>query len=473
MKLLEEVYSTSPIWFQNIMVSTRGFYYKHYRTNIKDLKTYFSFLIKSQWWEPEVFAEYQVKSLQNTLRTAFTQTNYYSRIQKELGCNVEDFRNVEQLKKIPLLKKEMLRGAENDFYNKSFNLKKCTHIFTSGTTGSPINILESSESFSHRMAFVSRLRNWAGLDDVFFPRRAQFTGRTIIPDNQIISKKVYWRYNQPGNSLLFSTTHISTDTIQAYCKALIDFRPDLIDGYPSALLVIVRLAKRLKLKLPEPKAIIVTAETLLPEVKNELQEGFRTKVFNQYAASEPSCFWCECEYGNLHINPEYGITEILNERGENVKKGEQGEIVVTSFLNPVMPLIRYNLGDIATTYFNPSDCKCGRKMPIIERVDGRKDDILYTPERGYVGRLDPCFKGLGNIIEAQIIQKSLNNIIVDIVPDRDYKNEIGDELIRNLSKKLGKNIIIEIHLVNKIARGANGKFRSVISEVKQLYPDKF
>ena len=469
--MLESFYNKSPIWVQNLMVSGRGLEYRFRRANDRKTKEQFDFLLKSQWWDSERFQEYQIKSLQRILRVAFDNTIYFRKLKSDLDCYPEDFSSLDILERFPILEKSVLRSNEHNFLNLSINLNSCTHSFTSGTTGTPINIYESQDSFSQRMAFVSRLRQWVGLEDVLFPRRAQFTGRAIVPLSQKPNMHVYWRENIPGRSYLFSTSHLSPETVPYYAKALIEYKPELIDGYPSALLIIARISKRLKLDLPRPKAIIVTAETLLPENKEELETAFKCNVFNQYAASEPSCFWCECAYGVMHINPEYGISEIINEQGKAAVAGEHGEIVVTSFLNPVMPLIRYRIGDVAEVG-SQKECKCGRKMPRIQKVIGRLDDVLFVPDRGYVGRLDPSFKGLSNIIEAQIVQESLNHIKILMIPDLNYNPEIGFQLIRNLRSKLGDQVIIEIVIVNEIARGANGKFRSVISKVKHLYPDR-
>ncbi len=468
---LDNLYSKSPIWFQNWMVSVRGLEYRYRRADDRATKEQFKFLLESQWWDEAAYQQYQLNEFRRILLIAFQNTVHFRRIKAELDCNPEDFKSFEDLQQIPILEKTQLRGHENEFCNLSVNLNSCTHGFTSGTTGTPINIYESQDSFSRRIAFVSRLRNWAGLENVLFPKRAQFTGRVIVPPNQNTKTHIYWRINKPGNAWLFSTTHLSPETVPYYTRALMEFNPDLIDGYPSALLIIARVAKRMDLSLPNPKAIIVTAETLLQQDKEELQTAFKCKVFNQYAASEPSCFWCDCEYGEIHINPEYGISEILNKKGKHAVPGEQGEVVVTSFLNQEMPLIRYRLGDVAIVG-STSDCKCGRKMPRIQRVEGRMDDILYVPDRGYIGRLDPSFKGLNNIIEAQIIQETLNHINVLLIPDDKYNEEIGNQLVQNLRTRLGNQVVVEIKLVDEIARGLNGKFRSVISKVRHLYPDR-
>ena len=237
------------------------------------------------------------------------------------------------------------------------------------------------------------------------------------------------------------------------------------------MLIIARISRRLRLNLPVPKSIIVSAETLLPEHKHEIEDAFRCKVFNQYSSSEPSCFWCDCEYSVMHQNPEYSIIEIVDTYGNPVNDGEPGEVITTSLLNTSMMLIRYKLGDVAIRS-SSSSCKCGRTMPVVTKVEGRVEDIVFVPARGYVGRLDPSFKGLSNIIEAQIVQEELNHIRVLLVPDDGYNDDIEHHLIDNLCAKLGSEVKISVDKVHRIPRGPNGKFKAVVSKVKHLYPDK-
>jgi len=93
-------------------------------------------------------------------------------------------------------------------------------------------------------------------------------------------------------------------------------------------------------------------------------------------------------------------------------------MVVTSSTTHVTPLLRYAIGDVAVLADETASCECGFPFPLVETIVGRVDDILYTPDRGYVGRLDRVFKKLPNsIVEAQIVQTSLERIVLRLVPD--------------------------------------------------------
>ena len=466
----DDLYGILPIPLQDVATSLKGLELRLLRENRGEIARFFSFLQESERWTRDAFQDYQWSRLRKVLTNAFARVPHYRDLMREKGFSLEDFRDFEALWRIPILRKEDLRGHESEFIDQAALPVIGGRNFTSGTTGTPLRLFEHRLAFSKRWAFVVRLRAWAGLPNPFFPRRAHFTGRNIIPLHQ--DETIYWRRNLFQNSLLFSTAHISVESAIHYWRALHQFQPELIDGYPSSLLSLVRIWKEQKLPCPSPKAIIVTSETLFPSDRAELEEAFHAKVFNQFAASEPSCFWGDCEYGNLHVNPEYGITEILDENGQPAAPGIPGAVVVTSFLNPGMPLIRYRLGDMATLSPDQS-CPCGRNMPIISFVEGRIEDFLYVPQRGFVMRVDPAFKGLSGIREAQVVQETLTGIRVLIVPDQEYSSETQRLLERGLRLKLGSEVRLAYDLVDAIPRGPNGKFKPVVSKVRDAYPKFF
>jgi phenylacetate-CoA ligase len=259
---------------------------------------------------------------------------------------------------------------------------------------------------------------------------------------------------------------MSDENLKYYIDKLKKFNPVYIDGYPSAIYILAKYLERNgAVGYVTPKVILTTAETLLDNQRDVIERIFKTKVYNQYASTEGAPFITECEYGNLHINPESGIFEFLKPDNTPADFGEIGQLVVTSFLTKAMPLIRYKIGDLAIK--KAGDCDCGRKMPLVEKIVGRVEDMLYTKQRGYVGRLDPIFKKLPNsIIEAQIIQDDVDQITILIVPDyTTFQSSHLDTLEEELKYRLGSDIHITKEIVERIPRGPAGKFKAVISKL--------
>jgi len=214
-----------------------------------------------------------------------------------------------------------------------------------------------------------------------------------------------------------------------------------------------------------PKAIITSAETLLDYQRDIIERAFKCKVYDQYGCTEQSLFVSQCEKGTYHIHPEHGIVEIINDQGDEVKPGEMGKVVCTSFVNKAMPLIRYDLGDTAIK--GDDYCVCGRKFPTIDKIYGRQDDFIHTPDGRKVGRLDPIFKGLSSIKLAQVIQTKLDEITVKLIPGQTYAHTDGQVVQEELQKRVGSQIKINVELVKEIEKTQAGKFRAVISMINK------
>jgi phenylacetate-CoA ligase len=187
---------------------------------------------------------------------------------------------------------------------------------------------------------------------------------------------------------------------------------------------------------------------------------FGCPVFDHYGAAEMAAFISQCEVGSYHPNPEFGIVEVLlGERAAG--PGETGEIVATGFVNPTMPLIRYATGDVATMGEGP--CRCGRAFPVIRSIEGRRDDVLSTPDGRWIGRLDPIFKSVGSIYETRIVQDALDHVRVEVVPLPGFGSGDEQALLHQLQERLGSTMRIELIQVASIPRTSRGKFRAVVN----------
>src|SRR5690606_7341950 len=129
-------------------------------------------------------------------------------------------------------------------------------------------------------------------------------------------------------------------------------------------------------KILKPTAIITTAEVLSESDRAVIERVFGCKVFNEYGCGEVGTIAHECKFGNLHVNSENVIVEIVDDHGEGVAIGEVGEIVVTDLVNYSMPLIRYKIKDFGA--FGSDCCECGVGLPIIKEIFGREYDYLVN-----------------------------------------------------------------------------------------------
>jgi phenylacetate-CoA ligase len=129
-----------------------------------------------------------------------------------------------------------------------------------------------------------------------------------------------------------------------------------------------------------------------------------------------------------------------------------------------MPLVRYRVGDCGN--FSDERCDCGRSLPLIAKIEGRSDDVLWTADGRRVGRLDPVFKNDLPVKEAQIIQKSFKKIVVKIVPTEGFGQKPAKILSDRIRERMG-NVEIILETVTEIPRTERGKFRAVICDLSK------
>jgi len=175
----------------------------------------------------------------------------------------------------------------------------------------------------------------------------------------------------------------------------------------------------------------------------------------------------ECSAGTLHLWPEVGWLEMFSDAEDvPVPCGTFGRFISTGLLHVDMPLVRYSVGDRGTLMAPDELCPCGRLLPALASVEGRMDDVLYTKDGRWLGRLDPVFKAHLPIYEAQIIQETLDRVRIRYVPAKNFTPESSRSIIERLQARMGPVEVI-MEQVNEVPRAANGKFRAVICNLPE------
>ncbi len=458
--IIEKLYYQSPIFFQNIMVSAYGAILA-YRRYGRSSKIYSEELKKVQWFTKERIKGLQEKLFLKFVKHALTTVPFYRDWYRNSGLQFGDISGLSDIEKLPIIEKDHIRENPTRFCSDIYLKRRDTFwLSTSGTGGKPIKILCDKESRRRHYAFWTRFREWHGIAPG--TKRATFFGRIMgLPDQE---KPPFWRYDFFGRNILFSSYHLSEKNLSYYYEKLMDMQPMEIIGYPSSLFAIAKYIKKTGRTEIRPRRVITTAETLLPYQRDLIEGAFRCKVADQYGCTEMAFFISQCEYGSYHIHPEHGFVEVINKEGKCVENEHLGELVCTGLVNMAMPLLRYRLGDQIS--LSSKKCKCGRSFPMVKEILGRVDDILVTPDGRPLGRLDPVFKALTAIYETQIIQKDKVTLEIRMVVDPNFTGKHMREFMYELRKRTGNEMKIEIRIVDEIPKDSNGKFRAVVSMLK-------
>jgi phenylacetate-CoA ligase len=282
-------------------------------------------------------------------------------------------------------------------------------------------------------------------------------GRQIVRGD---SKGSYWRYNYYWKQLYLSSYHISPKTAADFISAIIQFDSRWIVGYGSAIALLGEWLVNNPQSRPNVQAVVTSGDTLWPEYRQSIEEGFGCKVYDYYGSHEGALIISECEEGRLHVQPESGILEILDELGNPCAPGEVGEMVVTGLLNDAMPLIRYRTGDMAAWSLE-KECPCGRQSLLISHIEGRVDDYLLLPDGRKIGRLSTAIKKTLNIRSAQIAQDALDHVWLLILPDENYHSDDGKLIQEDITSRIG-NFSVDIVTTDVIPKMPSGKQRLVV-----------
>lgn len=449
----ERIYNSVPVFLQNIIVSLVGWSlnrkrksgnYAHY---IRDIKSRNAF-------SQEEFAEFQKRELNEALSFVSKNIPFYESLYEGIDLNLNA---AEDLGRLPVLEREVLKQRSSEFVQKKSVRDLVVH--TTGSTGSPLRVVCDLEARQKNYAFFDSYLNDIGLD-VNKPHII-IGGRVVVAPE--VKKPPFWRYSRYQKSLLMSSYHLSDSFLMAYVRKITEFKPEYIESYPSSIFIIARYIVKMNLSV-KVKAVITSAEMLFDEQREVIEKAFNCKVYDQYGCAEMSLFVAQCSQGKYHHRPDYGVFEIVDENGDCVPPGVVGDVVCTGLINKKMPLIRYRIGDRAV--WSDTECDCGLNTRVVDKIFGRKDDVLITADGREVGRMSPVMKGLP-VQESQYVQYEKGVVVVNVVPDETYKDTDKARIVKAVADRLGGETRIEIKIVSELIKGKGGKLKNVISHLKR------
>lgn len=457
MSFPETVYSRLPLPLQNGVVTLYGLYWHCLRFggNYSSYKKSYSLrdgYSSSQW------AEYQRYKLLALLDICVNHVPYYSRewLDKQKSAAL-----LGELSELPLLEKSPLRANPLDFVRNDLKPLYSITNYTSGSTGTPIATIWTPSEVRDSLAVREvRSANWAGVS--FKLPRATFSGRMVEPDPE--SKGPYYRFNAVEKQVYFSPFHLRPETAHSYIDAINKHKIQWMTGYAVSYYLLAKFILKAGLEVPPLKAIITTSEGLTTEMRAVMEEAYNCRIYEEYSTAENALFASECEQGRLHVSPDVGVLEILRPDGSLCNPGEVGEVVATCLMRTYQPMIRYRLGDLAS--WDPEPCPCGRSMPVIKEVVGRLEDVVTGPDGRQLVRFHGIFVHQPHVIEGQIIQETLDQIRVKIVPTEGFVEADKNDIANRVHQRLGNQVNVVVELVPSIERTKSGKFKAVISKVR-------
>lgn len=456
----EKIYKILPDFLQNFMVymynkqaykRRYGGEYKNFRKEKKENRTL----------SLEELKKYQKNRYSQFIKFVIKNSEYYK---KSIG-NIENVESIDNISSLPIVNKEVLRNNIDSITVKTS--EKLEKSKTGGTTGKSLEVKFFFRDSQERFAFLDDFRSRFGYE--LGKKTAWFSGKNLLTARDV-KKNVFWKTDFIHHVRYYSTFHIKDDYLKYYVEDLIHFGPEYLVGFPSTILEIAKYGIANGYDFPENKvkAIFPTAETITEETRYYIEKFFKAKLYNQYASSEGAPFIIECEKGNLHLELQTGVFEVLD---ENNQPAQSGRLVVTSFTTAATPLVRYDIGDSITLEDADKKCSCGNNNPLVKEILGRIDDFIYSVENGKInlGNVSNTLKDTKGIIRFQAVQNKLDELELYVVVDQEiYSKQIEKVFLTNWRDRVGDVMKIQLNYVNEIPVEGSGKYRIVKNNIKGL-----
>ena len=425
----------------------------------------YNFLQESQWWSREKLEEYQMQQLSKLLNHAYENVPYYRRVFDERGLRPKDIQDLTDLKKLPYLTKEIIQENLKDLIARNYSRSKLQHVTTGGSTGIPMGFYsEKGVSESRERAFMLSLWNRVGF---------KMGDKCIVLRGNVVRSAdtgTFWEYDPANKHLILSSYHMTDETLPGYISKIREIKPDFIQAYPSAITILARYIKENNLEpFPTVKALLCGSENLYSWQRDLLETAFQCRVYSWYGHTEMAALAGECEKSTFyHIQPEYGIVELIGKDGVNLtSENDVGEIVATGFNNFILPFIRYKTMDIGA--YTAKKCDCGRKYSLLKKVEGRVQDLVVTKDKRLITLtaliFAQHFEAFSKVKEMQLVQEKEGELIVKIVKNSQYSSNSEEEIRSKMQNAVRFGLNINFKYINKIPRTRSGKYRFLIQKL--------
>ena len=421
----------------------------------------YALLEKQKMASPESIRKLQLRKIKEITSYAYHNVPFYTKKFDIAGMRPEDINSFKDLEKIPLTTKEELKKAGDCIISKEHTKEELYTSRTSGSQGLPFTSYFDKNAWN-TLKYASKLRARSAC--------GQRLGARIV-NIETYDKNQVEELNHTAKNSFFNIKYLSIfDDIENHITFLESFKPDVLYGLASYFLELGRIMMEMNLHWNENTLIFTSGEMLDVSTKKKLRMYFGNNVFDVYGSTELKEVAWECkEHKGYHINDDLYYVEFVEKKG-----CEDFELVITSFVNKAMPLIRFSLGDHGRKL--EEKCKCGLAFSMLTPMQGRDVDYFLLPDDRLVSpyMLTMSVEPIKSIFQYKIIQHSKEFVEFMVVLEKTGNEAISrtfeetiDEVKMKLGSVLGKDVCIQVTLCSRIPLGNNGKYRIVESMVKR------
>jgi phenylacetate-CoA ligase len=418
-------------------------------------------LAMTEWLSPEELQSYQTPLLAKLLLHARKTTSFYKERLDEAPNSPEDVK--KNWLSIPIMTRAEAVTNRIALLSRRTPRDSGPVIAgqTSGSTGIPFSFKKSGASVLAATALLERMFRWWSIDGTkSYAHIAPDTKKEApAPDGRTTRG---WHSNHPRGIKHFIAVEAGVD---AHLQWLSTRRPSYLGTYAPVLkeLAVATQKRGIDLKFSQ----LMSFGTVLDEETRELCRCvFGAEIADTYGAQEVDHIAAQCRAcGEYHISAEATLVEVLRSDGTVAAPGEIGRVVVTPLYNYAMPLIRYELGDMAEVGSASSACRRG--LPTLRRILGRTRNMFRFRDGTTLWPVSGAFR-LGRFIalkQFQIVQTDLDHVEIRYVPEATDRPVDLSALTQRIHRVLRHPVDVVVRSVDRIERSSSGKYEECISHV--------
>ena len=420
-----------------------------------DIFGQWNWLQEANRWTPEQRAAWRLQRLGDILEFAWNEVPFYREFWGDHGVSFSRPKDLSELEKYPVLTKKLFR--ENCARVQPQSLAGIRHLprHTGGSTSVPVHYNLDLDQWTFMEAF--HLWGWQQAGYEVGDPVGVIAGGSLVP------KRATWKSRARSfaqRRLFLYGVAMDQEMARDYHGRLTRYGAQFLYGYPSVMYLFAKNLHELGLTLPGLKAVVTTAEMLLPHYRKGIEEWLGCPVFNDYGSNDGGTESYECR---LHQGFHYNDLQSILETDHSGASGAEGALLITNLWNRSTPFIRYENGDIAR--LSDQRCACGAPFPLIASVQGRTTDIIsFTNGRSLSGPALTLIFGKMAIDGWQIVQTGGMAMEVRLCGTGELVRQYGDEITTILRHHLSEGVQLSVRQVATLTLTQGGKLKPVINE---------
>lgn len=388
------------------------------------------------------------KQVKEVLTYCFNNLTWYrDRFGKDFPEKVASRPLQEVLQDIPIMTKKDVQTSGNflKVWIHGSRLDDYQSSSTSGSTGQPVSVLKHwPEYYTRHMAVRLLDADWQKSD----------LSKGFFSISQNKPAGVFDSYGEPysylgrtGPTTLVNISKLTKRDLLRIAEET-KARNVSVNGALLRALAGEQLAdSSLKVRFDQ---VLSFADPVDEQLREQVKAAFGAKICNRYSADEVGFLAIQCpDNDHLHALQFHNFIEIVDERGKPCQAGEVGRVIVTSLTNPAMPLVRYELGDLAR-WSEP--CSSGITLPVLDPVITRTRDVM-TDEKG--GTFVPTsgkarFLAFPEITDFQIYIFE-DAIAILLETKVELRTEAIQQVVQDVQKMFRSSLPVQVQMTTSLA----------------------